>query len=376
MSTIERFVPTGEYSLISDAPGWSSETVSDNNLTNNDQQHGPSCWKCKGKGVLKVKSKKKKRDIKKQKLEDDSGASVDKCNVCSGNGFLPKKKKEMISLQSQPGMITRKRRCPKDWVCSGPTAAAITEMETMIDCTKDDHTMRPLFLLQKAMMNDVKDEGICVSKDMFHSKSLKSYPWLPINNGEQLCNLVGNWRILQKRASHRWTTDDICTAYVAIQEQRKKSIASDANVIKYLDLGCGNASVLQMTTWGLLEHSATFQAFGIEARFEAVSLARRSLQFNIGQDRNDAQMISVLHGDFRDLESTQPFQNASSSNNCPDDVENFQDCLKQKFHLITGTPPYFRVDFGTKEGTQSKDRLVTSAVINQGGMPSSIQSGE
>jgi hypothetical protein len=39
--------------------------------------------------------------------------------------------------------------------------------------------------------------------------------WLPIGPGEQLCNLVGRWRILQRVASHRWTTDDLVTAHVA-----------------------------------------------------------------------------------------------------------------------------------------------------------------
>lgn len=380
MSNIERFVPTGEFSLISDAPGWSSGDVSKNKeTTNKDAHHGPSCWKCKGKGVLvvKVKNKKKQHEMKKRKFENGPKSSIEKCNVCSGNGFLPKKKQEMLSLQSQPGMITRKRRCPKDWTFSGPSAVAVLEMERMINDMEDDCIHHPLMLLHQAMKNDVKDEGICISKDI---QMLDSYPWLPIHNGEQLCNLVGNWRILQKRASHRWTTDDICTAYVAIQEQRKKSIASDSNgTMRYLDLGCGNASVLQMTSWGLLEHYQTsFQAFGIEARSEAMSLARRSLHFNIGRrDENNAnhRMISVLHGDFRDLESEQPFQNTSSShNNNLEDVTKFQECLKQKFHLITGTPPYFRVDFGTTESNESNDRIVTSAIINQGGMPSSIQS--
>jgi hypothetical protein len=383
MSDIERFVPTGEYSLISDAPGWSSVDVTKNNdatttsSSTNNEDHGPSCWKCKGKGELKLKIKKKKmHENNKLKLENDSILIMEPCHVCSGNGFLPKKKQEMISLQSHPGMITRKRRCPKDWKVSGPTAAAVLEMEAIFNTSNgsiDDCTNHPLMLLQQAMMTDIKDEGIVICKDIQIS-TLDSYPWLPVHNGEQLCNLVGNWRILQKRASHRWTTDDICTAYIAIQEQRNRSMASDTN-LRYLDLGCGNASVLQMTSWGLLEHYSSFQAFGIEARSEAVGLARRSLHFNVGNKKDKTTQISVLHGDFRDFDSNQSFRNTSSHND-RSDVTKFQECLKEKFHVITGTPPYFRVDFGTKEGIDSKDRMVTSAVINQGGMPSSIQSGE
>jgi tRNA1(Val) A37 N6-methylase TrmN6 len=172
-------------------------------------------------------------------------------------------------------------------------------------------------------------------QDVDISESDEDMPcWVP-RNGEQLCNLVGYWRILQRLGSHRWTTDDLVTSCVALQE-----VCSN-KAITYLDLGTGNASVLQMTTWALLKDSRTVDATGIEARLEAVELARRTLSYNIGKDESVAR---IVHGDFRDAQ------------------------LSRQYDLITGTPPYFRVDFAVT------DKRVTSAVINQGGMPTAKQS--
>eukprot|EP01083_Nonionella_stella_P040280 109416_1 len=79
--------------------------------------------------------------------------------------------------------------------------------------------------------------------------------------------------------------------------KRKEGHSEKKTPLRYLDLGCGNGSVLQMVSWGLLgEFELT--AFGIEARSEAASLARRSLTFNIGE----GNQASVIHGDFRELE--------------------------------------------------------------------------
>ena len=248
--------------------------------------------------------------------------------------------------------------------------------------------------------------------------------------------MVGTWRILQKVGSHRWTTDDIVTAYIAITELRRiqTSIAesitnnttttttstSTATRLHYLDLGCGNASVLQMVSWGILhllqqqkpninkdthhdkddnlgKYQHSFKAFGIEARREAVQLATRSLSFNIGAE-NIGKIISLINGDFRVLgEGKNGAKDDSNNENKGCDTDNSEDVgdgsstkdstseaihtsgrkefdrvKKQKFDLITGTPPYFRVDFNTEEQQKNVDnessceRVVTSAVINQG----------
>ena len=138
--------------------------------------------------------------------------------------------------------------------------------------------------------------------------------------------------------------------------------------LNYLDLGCGNASVLQMVLWSLLP-SFDITAFGIEARLEAVELARRSLSFNIGSSSSSNLMeqgfsclATVIHQDFRRL----LLQNRT-------DDEHIQRIQSMKFDLITGTPPYFRVDFASSN-ILAGHSATPQAIINQGGMPTSAQS--
>jgi tRNA1(Val) A37 N6-methylase TrmN6 len=166
------------------------------------------------------------------------------------------------------------------------------------------------------------------------------------------------------------------TAYVAAQEMPLLLKGNDNHQdtkLRYLDLGCGNASVLQMVTWFALANHHSLAATGVEARFEAVQLARRSLSFNLGKraattnafntdttvnTSTDTDAVArIVHGDFRDV--------------CPQlqkEQQQEQEQEQQQYHLITGTPPYFRVDFAVQN-----DR-VTSAVISQGGMPTARQS--
>ena len=351
-------MPLGGNSLSSDAPGWSSTTVG----------QGPTCWKCKGRKQLvdkkALKKGSKEHQVKKAKLIDKK--PLKECSVCHGKGFLPPKRIEMTSLAFQPGMITRKRRCPDSWQCTGPKAHAVSQAEKLKNGIQNDADS-PLFLLHKANSMKLVEAGVTAP-----CRSYNEYPWYPSNKGEQLCNLVGDWRILQRVGSHRWTTDDIVTAKIAIEEISKlREMVSGP--LRYLDLGCGNGSVLQMTSWGLMgKHDV--KAFGIEARSEAAALARRSLSFNIGKD-NIGNLISVIHGDFRDLERKVPFEGRKGDNS-PEQLKHFYDTKEERFQLVTGTPPYFQVDFSTRESLSEDkdDKIVTAAVINQGGMPTSIQS--
>ena len=86
---------------------------------------------------------------------------------------------------------------------------------------QDDIMGYAIQLLAKANGNDnnytTKRNDVPIDMTLIEKNDNKhNIPnWLPINPGEQLCNLVGRWRILQRVASHRWTTDDLVTAYVA-----------------------------------------------------------------------------------------------------------------------------------------------------------------
>lgn len=410
LSSTHRYVPQGSASLESDAPGWSADTTTAQNQVCASATHqqgeaetrGPVCWKCKGACAVKLRA----QDRKKQKTEESSsqepavGLNVQdeeenkrSCPVCSGKGYLPVRSRYTNSLNESEnigGSITARRRRPKGWRDFGhipPSVEACTSLTN--DITKKELPYALSFLHQA----NGSDSDYFPRKDVAITNipsDVDSIPtWLPINSGEQLCNLVGKWRILQKIGSHRWTTDDIVTAWVAATSliQVKNNI-QDETPINYLDLGTGNGSVLQMVTWCILTQCCDIRAFGVEARSEAVGLARRSLDFNLGKCEVDGKTyhgstisrdgahtgtgwhsVSVVNGDFRDLVSLCSEKDQSESSE-------MEQVASVRYDLITGTPPYFRVDFSTNgsKATGSNGEVVTSAVINQGGMPTSMQS--
>ena len=291
-------MPQGQSSLVDDAPGWS-----------NNADTGPTCWKCRGAGVKKTKQ----RPLAQE--DTDTALLAIACPVCQGSGHLSVKQ-GYCEDEAAPGMVTRGRRRPHGWVLAGALPVALqndTEWSKLV------------------VQANEKCEDVVIG---IGDNAASGYPiWIP-RTSEQLCNLVGAWRILQRVRSHRWTTDDLVTAWVAGKHR---------HVSKYLDLGCGNASVLLMTSWCLLKNgtSNVDTIMGVEARSEAVDLARRSIGFNLISNNS----ATVVHSDFRDFSTD------------------------HKFQLITGTPPYFRVDFNIQDNA-----TVTAAIINQGGMPCKKQS--
>lgn len=405
-SSIHRYVPQGSASLASDAPGWSANAQSSNEtkVTKShaeNESKGPVCWKCKGACTLKLRA----HDRKKQKTEQNTAASATNadirdteveqrlCPVCDGKGYLPIRSKYTNATETNgaAGSITARRRRPKGWRDFGHFPAATQACESLISKSKE----LPYALKFLAEANG-PDGDYSPRKDVpinnIPEDTGKIPAWLPINPGEQLCNLVGKWRILQKVGSHRWTTDDIMTAYIAATSLIEVKCVWDVPEIKYLDLGTGNGSVLQMVTWYLLGQNCGVKAFGVEARSEAVGLARRSLDFNIGKcevdgatylgnviSRKDVEYgpgwhdIKVVNGDFRDLAL---LVDEKDSFEASDENNDMKQVASHKFDLITGTPPYFRVDFATdgNKSAGSKEQVVTAAVINQGGMPTSMQS--
>jgi tRNA1(Val) A37 N6-methylase TrmN6 len=179
-------------------------------------------------------------------------------------------------------------------------------------------------------------------------------------------------------------TDDLVTAYVAAKQVEASRQSWQGETFHYLDLGCGNGSVLTMTTWKtcqiLAQRADLLKCIGVEARKEALELCRRSLAFNVGLGDNDRQdelqsqegvcpiEASVRRGDFRELETML--------------LDDKGTTFQGKFDLVTGTPPYFRVDFKVAETMKANDNdseptpslQVEKAVINQGGMPTCLQS--
>jgi tRNA1Val (adenine37-N6)-methyltransferase len=117
---------------------------------------------------------------------------------------------------------------------------------------------------------------------------------------EDLCWLTGDWRIFQRTDGHRFSLDDVVTAWFA-----GKLGAAGAG--RLLDLGCGIGSVLLMMAWQFPER----HLLGVEAQAVSAALARRSIALNGAQ-------AQVLDADFREA-----------------------DFAGERFALVTGTPPYF-----------------------------------
>lgn len=116
--------------------------------------------------------------------------------------------------------------------------------------------------------------------------------------------LTREFRVWQRAKGHRFSADDLTTAYLAWR-------AAPA-ARRVLDLGCGLGSVLLHLAWVLPD--ATF--VGIEAQEVSFELLRRNVERNAVAAR-----VVIRHGDLRDEEAMAT--------------------LGRDFDLITGTPPYF-----------------------------------
>jgi tRNA1Val (adenine37-N6)-methyltransferase len=117
--------------------------------------------------------------------------------------------------------------------------------------------------------------------------------------------LTGTFRILQRRAGHRYSLDDTVTAWEAARE---RPAARDC-----LDLGTGIGSVLLMLAYKLPQ--ARFAA--VEAQAESYALLQQNLARNGVADR-----VHARHGDLREAALLAELAPAGG------------------FELITGTPPY------------------------------------
>ena len=125
---------------------------------------------------------------------------------------------------------------------------------------------------------------------------------------ESLDALSGHFRIYQLRKGHRFSTDDVLTAWYGT------TWAPCARTV--LDLGSGIGSVGMIAAWRL----QGARLVTIEAQGESIRLARKSVQYNglVGR-------VEVRHGDFRDAAILGP---------------------SERFDLVLGSPPYFPLGTG------------------------------
>ena len=121
--------------------------------------------------------------------------------------------------------------------------------------------------------------------------------------------LIGAWKIYQRKRGHRTSTDDFLTAWLATD------LRQDRRVERYLDLGCGIGSVLLLAAYALRPD----RSVGVEAQPQSALMARRTVS-----ELPDPPAIEIVSSDFRDV-----------------DVESLG-----TFDLITGSPPYLPVGTG------------------------------
>ena len=126
---------------------------------------------------------------------------------------------------------------------------------------------------------------------------------LKVEAHETLDAISGHFRLFQLADGHRFSTDDILTAWYGT------SWSPCAR--RVLDLGSGLGTVAMISAWRL----PGAKLVTVEAQADSVALARKSACYNGLEDR-----LEIREGDFR------------SSDSLPPD---------EQFDLITGSPPYF-----------------------------------
>jgi len=129
-----------------------------------------------------------------------------------------------------------------------------------------------------------------------------------VPGSETLDAISGHFRIYQLRSGHRFSTDDLLTAWYGT------TWASSA--ARVLDLGSGIGSVGMIAAWRL----RGAQVVTIEAQDESVRLARKSAAYNGLESRYD-----IRCADFRDDRALG---------------------ADERFDLVLGSPPYFPLGTG------------------------------
>mgnify|MGYP000859540375 FL=1 len=131
--------------------------------------------------------------------------------------------------------------------------------------------------------------------------------------------LTGGYRVFQRKQGHRYSIDDVLTAFEACQAR--------PDATHYVDLGCGLGSVLLMVAYKL----PSARAVGVEAQDVSFGLAQQNVERNA-----QAERITVLQGDLRDLLTPEPRARLLGALGREEGPQ-----------LISGTPPYMPVGTST-----------------------------
>ncbi len=127
--------------------------------------------------------------------------------------------------------------------------------------------------------------------------------------GETLDAISGHFRLFQLEAGHRFSTDDLLTAYYGTTWCPSPT--------RVLDLGSGIGTVGMIAAWRL----PGARLVTVEAQDDSVRLAKKSARYNGVEARYD-----IRHGDFRDAGVLG---------------------ADERFDLVLGSPPYFPMEGGS-----------------------------
>lgn len=126
--------------------------------------------------------------------------------------------------------------------------------------------------------------------------------------------LTGTFRVFQRARGHRYSLDDVATAYEAVNARPDAAACAD--------LGCGIGSVLLMIAYKLPEA----RLVGVEAQEVSHRLSRRNVDRNgltarVGLelgDLRDGALLERLRGPFDLVTGTPPYQPPGTATPSPD----------------------------------------------------------
>lgn len=147
-------------------------------------------------------------------------------------------------------------------------------------------------------------------------------------------DIAGDLKMIQLRRGHRYSLDDVTTAWEAARQRPQAR--------RIADIGCGAGSVLLMLLWKLRPSVA----FGVEAQEISFRLAQRNVERN-------ALTATVVHGDLRD----------------PAIVDRLG---RGGFDLVTGTPPYLPP--GTAPPSSRSEQRTYARIEMRGGIEDYVAS--